>query len=54
MAFRQQQGFDAAGGQAQSRLSQALMRKKMEREEKPLYHAPCRSRWPHPVLASGA
>jgi hypothetical protein len=44
VAFRQQQGFDAQGGQAASRLSQALMKKKQERDEKPQYHAPCEQR----------
>ncbi|RSH93295.1 pre-mRNA-splicing factor prp46 [Saitozyma podzolica] len=36
--FRHQQGFAAEGGQAGSRLSQALMRKKEAREVKPVYH----------------
>ncbi|ADV23409.1 pre-mRNA-splicing factor PRP46 [Cryptococcus gattii Ru294] len=36
--FRHQQGFAAEGGQATSRLSQALMRKKEAREVKPEYH----------------
>ncbi|KAK6908475.1 pre-mRNA-splicing factor PRP46 [Kwoniella mangroviensis CBS 8507] len=36
--FRHQQGFAAEGGQASSRLSQALMRKKEAREVKPEYH----------------
>ncbi|KAK1923597.1 nuclear mRNA splicing, via spliceosome-related protein [Papiliotrema laurentii] len=36
--FRHQQGFAAEGGQASSRLSQALMRKKEAREIKPVYH----------------
>ncbi|WVQ79211.1 pre-mRNA-splicing factor PRP46 [Cryptococcus sp. DSM 104549] len=36
--FRHQQGFSAEGGQASSRLSQALMRKKEAREVKPEYH----------------
>ncbi|EIW71516.1 hypothetical protein TREMEDRAFT_27014 [Tremella mesenterica DSM 1558] len=37
--YRHQQGFSAEGGQAASRLSQALMRKKEAREIKPEYHA---------------
>jgi hypothetical protein len=41
VSFRHQQGYGAEGGAASSRLSQALMRKKEEREEKPDYHAPC-------------
>jgi pleiotropic regulator 1 len=41
--YRHQQGFAASGGQASSKLSQALMRKKEAREVKPQYHAPCRS-----------
>ncbi|WVF68480.1 pre-mRNA-splicing factor PRP46 [Kwoniella sp. CBS 6097] len=36
--FRHQQGYAAKGGQASSRLSQALMRKKEAREVKPAYH----------------
>ncbi|ODN72948.1 pre-mRNA-splicing factor PRP46, variant [Cryptococcus amylolentus CBS 6039] len=36
--FRHQQGYAAQGGQAGSRLSQALMRKKEAREIKPEYH----------------
>lgn len=36
--FRHQEGFGADGGQASSRLSQALMRKKEAREVKPVYH----------------
>ncbi|CAD6568717.1 MAG: pre-mRNA-splicing factor prp46 [Tremellales sp. Tagirdzhanova-0007] len=36
--FRHQQGFAAEGGQAGSKLSQALMRKKEAREVKPVYH----------------
>ncbi|KAL7425127.1 pre-mRNA-splicing factor prp46 [Cryptotrichosporon argae] len=36
--FRHQQGFAAEGGQATSKLSQALMRKKEAREVKPVYH----------------
>jgi pleiotropic regulator 1 len=39
--YRHQQGFAAEGGQASSRLSQALMRKKEAREIKPDYHAQC-------------
>jgi hypothetical protein len=39
--FRHQQGFSAEGGQAGSRLSQALMRKKEAREVKPVYHPQC-------------
>lgn len=41
--YRHQQGFAAEGGQASSRLSQALMRKKEAREIKPDYHAQCQS-----------
>jgi pleiotropic regulator 1 len=41
--YRHQQGFAAEGGQAASKLSQALMRKKEAREIKPDYHAQCRS-----------
>lgn len=40
--FRHQQGFGAEGGQASSRLSQALMRKKEAREVKPVYHPQCK------------
>lgn len=39
--FRHQQGFAAQGGQAGSKLSQALMRKKEAREVKPVYHPQC-------------
>ena len=39
--FRHQQGFAAEGGQASSRLSQALMRKKEAREIKPIFHPQC-------------
>jgi pleiotropic regulator 1 len=39
--FRHQQGFAAEGGQAGSKLSQALMRKKEAREIKPEYHPQC-------------
>lgn len=40
--YRHQQGFAAEGGQASSRLSQALMKKKEAREIKPDYHAQCK------------
>jgi hypothetical protein len=40
-SFRHQQGYAAQGGEASSRLSQALMKKKEQREAKPAYHAPC-------------
>lgn len=40
--FRHQQGFAAQGGQAGSKLSQALMRKKEAREIKPIYHPQCK------------
>lgn len=43
MKFRHQEGFAAEGGQATSRLSQALMRKKEAREVKPEYHPECES-----------
>lgn len=49
--YRHQQGFAAEGGQASSRLSQALMRKKEAREIKPDYHAQCMSR-PIPSVGS--
>ncbi|KAK4688549.1 pleiotropic regulator 1, partial [Tremellales sp. Uapishka_1] len=38
LPYRHQQGFAAQGGQAASKLSQALMRKKEAREIKPAYH----------------
>jgi hypothetical protein len=41
VSFRHQQGYAARGGEASSRLSQALMKKKEQREAKPVYHAPC-------------
>jgi hypothetical protein len=41
--YRHQEGFAAEGGQAASRLSQALMKKKEAREIKPDYHAQCMS-----------
>jgi pleiotropic regulator 1 len=40
--YRHQEGFAAEGGQASSRLSQALMKKKEAREIKPDYHAQCK------------
>ncbi|KAJ9120503.1 pre-mRNA-splicing factor prp46 [Naganishia onofrii] len=49
VSFRHQQGYGAEGGAASSRLSQALMRKKEEREEKPDYHAP----WKLKTVISG-
>ncbi|KAH8090369.1 WD40-repeat-containing domain protein [Filobasidium floriforme] len=48
-SFRHQQGYSAEGGQASSRLSQALMKKKEQREAKPAYHAP----WKLKTVISG-
>lgn len=49
VSFRHQQGFAAQGGQASSRLSQALMKKKEQREAKPVYHSP----WKLKTVISG-